>query len=92
MENKPHSAGYAKTDAYVGENRKLGDRFCVKGLQEFAGANESSVTVQLQISIVVLAVVAHRKWNFRVMDVSRAFLRSRPLKRDTCVKLPDWVE
>ena len=36
-------------------------------------------------------VIAYRKWNFRATDVSRAFLGSGPLKRDTYVKLPDRV-
>ena len=39
-----------------------------------------------------MALTAYRKWNFRVTDVSRAFLSSEPLWRDTYVKLPDGVE
>ena len=42
--------------------------------------------------MVVLDVTGYRKCNFRLMGVSRAFLRSVPLKRDTYVKLPDVVE
>ena len=36
--------------------------------------------------------MAFRKRDFRVMDVSRAILRSQPLKRDTYVQLPKLVE
>ena len=42
--------------------------------------------------MVVLAVSASGKWDFRLMGVSRAFLRSVALKRDKYVKLPDGVE
>ena len=56
------------------------------------GKNAASPTVQLQSIRIVLAVIAYRKWNFRVMGVSRAFLRSEPLGRDTYVKLPEGVE
>ena len=52
------------------------------------GKNASAPTVQLQIVRVVLGVIAYRKLNFRVSDVSRPFLRSVRLKRDTGVKLP----
>ena len=69
MENKPISSGRTKTGAYVDENRKSGARFCVKGRQEFAEPNASAPTVQLQSIRMCLAVIAYRKWNFRVMDV-----------------------
>ena len=82
MANKPISAGHTRTGAYVGKNRKLDDRCCAKGFQEFAETNESATTVQLQSIRADLAVIAYRKRNFRTMDVSRAFLRSVPLKRD----------
>ena len=68
--NKPIPAGYAKTGAYVDENRKLDSRFRVKGFQEFEGTNASAPTVQLQIIGVVLAVIAYQKWNIREMGVS----------------------
>ena len=92
VENKPISAAYAKKGAYVGENRKLDSRFGVKGFQEFAATNAAAPTAPLQIIMLVLDVIAYRKWNFRVMDVSRAFRMSEPLKRDTYVKLSDVVE
>ena len=87
--NKPISAGYTKNGAYVGENRELDDWFRVKGFEWFAGANSSAPTVQLQSIMVVLAVIAYRKWNFRVVDVSSAFLRGDPLKRETYLELPE---
>ena len=89
---KPISAGRKKTGAYVDENRKLDSRFCVQGVREFSESNASAPTVQLQSVRIPLAVIAYRKWNFRVMDVSRSFLMSGPLKRDTFVKLPQWAE
>ena len=42
--------------------------------------------------MVVLAVIAYRKWDFRAADVSMAFLRSGPLKRETYAELPDRVD
>ena len=57
------------------------------------GTNASAPTIQLQIMRVCLAVTAYRKWNFRVMVVSRALLRSEPLKRDTYAHPPKgWEE
>ena len=35
MGNKSLSPGHKKTGEYVGENRKLRARFCVKGFREF---------------------------------------------------------
>ena len=91
-QNKPISAGYEKTGAYLDESRKLDARFRVKGFQELVEANAAAPTVQLQSIRIALAVIAYRRWNFRVMDVSRAFLRSKPLMRNTFAKLPDGVE
>ena len=62
-----------KTGAYVDENRKSRARLRVKGFQEFAESKASEPTVQLQITGMCLDVIAYRKWNFRVMDVTRAF-------------------
>ena len=49
MGNKPIAAGRKKTGAYVGTNRKLDARFCVKVRREFVESNASAPTVQLQI-------------------------------------------
>ena len=89
--NKQISDGYAKTGAYVGENRKLDTVCCVKGFREFAETNASAPTVQLQIIMAVLAVIAYRKWYFGAIGVSGFFLRSGALKRDTYAKIPDVV-
>ena len=89
IKNKPLSAGYEKTDAYLDENRKLDARFCVKGFQELVEANAAAPTVQLQSIRIALAVITYRRWNFRAVDVSRAFPRSKPLERNTYVELPD---
>ena len=40
----------------------------------------------------MIAVIAYRKWNFRAMNVSRAFLRSWPLKRENYAVLPGGEE
>ena len=79
IKNKPITDGRRKTGAYLDENRQLDDRFCVEGFQEFVEPNASAPKVQLQIIRLFLSVIAFRKWDFRVMDVSRAFLRSEPL-------------
>ena len=92
MANKPNSVGHKKTGSCVGENRKLDARFFVKGIREFAESTTSSPSVQLQSIRLRLAVIAYRKWNFRAMDVSRAFLTAEPLGRDTYVKLPQGVD
>ena len=53
------------------------------------GNNAAAPAVQLQSIRIALAVIAYRRWNFRAVGVSRAFLRSKPLVRNTYVKLPD---
>ena len=75
----------------MGGNRKLDSGFRVKCLQEFTEPNASAPKVQLQIIRLCLAVIAFRKWDFRVMGVSVAFLRSEPLKRGAYVQLHKGV-
>ena len=58
IKNKSLSAGYAKTGAYLDENRKLGAWFRVEGFQELAEDNAASPTVQLQSVRIALAVIA----------------------------------
>ena len=82
------STDHKRTCPYVGENRKLDSVFCVKGPREFAGADTSSPTAQLQSIRLCLAVIAYQKWNFRVMDVPMASLNLEPLQRDTYAQLP----
>ena len=65
---------------------------CVKGFREFAESNASAPAVQLHSIRMCLAVIAYRMWNFGVMDVSRAFLRSGPLERESYVQLPLGAE
>ena len=79
------------TGAYLDENRKLGAMFREEGFHELVESNASAPTVQLQSIRIASAVIAYRKWNFSAMDVSRAFLRSKPLERNTYAKLPDGV-
>ena len=74
------------------ENRKLDSRFRAKGFQEFSESNASAPTVQLQSIRLRLSLIAFRKWDFRVMGFSRAFLRSEHLERETYVQLPKGVE
>ena len=88
IKNKPISVGHKKTGAYLDENRKLDAGFYVKGFREFAESNAYATTVQFQSIRLLLAVIAFRKWDFRAMDVSRAFMRSEPFKRGTYVQLP----
>ena len=42
--NKPLPAGYTETGAYVGGNRKLDARFCVKGFQYIVETNALAPT------------------------------------------------
>ena len=65
---------------------------CVMGFREFVDSNASAPTVQLQNIMVVLSVIAYRKWDFRAMDVSSAFLTCGHLERETYAELPDGAE
>ena len=60
MKNKPIAVGHKKTGAYVEENMKLDARFRVSGFQEFADANASAPTGQLQRIRVRLALISYR--------------------------------
>ena len=51
----------------------------MEGFQEDICTNASAPTAQLQNLRVFLAVIAYRMWGFRVMGVSRSFLKSKPL-------------
>ena len=75
MANKPIYAGYAKTGADVGGNRKLDSGFRVKGFQELAETNASEPTVQLLSIRVVLDVIARRKWDFRAIGRFRILFK-----------------
>ena len=92
IRNKPIAADHKRTGDYLDENRKLDARFCAKCFQEFVETNTSSPMVQLQIIRLCLAVIAYRRWDFRVMDISMALLRSAPLKWDTYAQLQKGVE
>ena len=88
IKNEAISTGHKRNGAYIDENRKLDAIFCVKGRRDFAGPTESPPTVQLQSLRLWIAVIAYRKWDFRVTGAPMAFLRSEPLKRDTYPQLP----
>ena len=68
------------------------DRHRVGGFQEVVGDNEAAPAEQLQSIRIALDVTAYRKWDFREMGVSRAFLSSGPLVSDTYAQLPDGAE
>ena len=74
--------------ACVGDIRKLDARFLANGCREFAGANASAHTAQLQSIRVELSVISYRRWGFRVVDDTSAFLKSVPAESEICAKLP----
>ena len=84
----PISADPKRACPYVGENRELDLRFRAKWHQEFADPIASAPTVQLQIVRLRSDVIARRKWDFRAIDVSSAYLRSGRLELDTYFQLP----
>ena len=88
--NKPVSAGYTKTGAYVDEDRELYAIFRVKCFREFAETNASAPTVQLQIIRAVKDFIAYRKWNFRAMGVSGAFFKVRTFKTRHLCESSRW--
>ena len=76
----------------MGENRKLEARVRAKGLWEFFGTSAIVHTTQLQRAISVLTIISYRRWNFRVMDVARAFLKSAHLGIVIYAKTPYFSE
>ena len=64
---------------FMETKKKLGAGISVKGFQELVEDSASAPAVKLQSVRIALTVIAYRKWNFRVMDFSRAFLRRRDL-------------
>ena len=47
-----------------------------------------SPTAQIETTRTICAIIPILKWNFAVIDVSRAYLQSHDLKRDVYVKPP----
>lgn len=78
---KSLSDGYAKTDAYINDKSESGARFRGMGRREFIPAKSSSHTAQLQSIRAIVTVISYIMWNFRIMDVSRSFLKPIPLER-----------
>ena len=88
---KPLASFYAKKNAYIGDI-EFDARFCLMGFREFGTTNASSSAAQLQNTRLSLTVISYRMWNFRNMDVSRSFLKSRPLERGISAKPPHGAQ
>ena len=56
--------------------------------QDGAGYNDDVPTSQLRSVRVLLSVIAFATWNSRVVDFSRAILKTKPLDRDLYVAPP----
>ena len=54
----------------------------MEGFQETIGTNSPTPTAKLPTLRVFLSVVSYRKWNSRVVAVSRAFLKSKHSGRE----------
>ena len=76
----PPSRTY-KTDAYLDRRIMLDARFSAKGFQDGIGGILRRRGRSCGVSEFHLSVVAYRKRNFGVTDVSRAFLKSTPIER-----------
>lgn len=81
----PLKAFRNKTDEYVDDQVMLGGRFSAKGFQDSVGGGgggggvlASAPTEQLPCLRLVLSAILYRKWNFRVTDVAKEFLKSKP--------------
>ena len=65
----------------MGENRKSNARLCAYGSQAFVGLNSPAPALQLKSLRDPPSTISYRKWNFRVVDVPRSFLKYGPLER-----------
>ena len=78
----------AQKRKHIGSGRRLGARFCAIGYLEGAGVNASERTSHFRSFRVLLSIIAYTKWNFREMDVSRAFVKTKPLAGNIYVAPP----
>ena len=81
MENKPVSSLEEMTGAHVDLNRKLDARLCARGFRETVTENVSAPTVDIATIRVALGIIPIKKWSFRVIDISRAYLQAHDLER-----------
>ena len=70
------------TGSHIDLNRRLDARLCVQGYPEEMTEDTQSPTAQLETTRAICAIIPIKKWNFAVVDVSRAYLQADDLERD----------
>ena len=92
MKNKPVSKIVDTTGAHVDLERKLDARLRARGFRETMTENVSAPTVDIATIRVALGITPIKKWNFRVTDISRAYLQAHNLERTVILQPPKGVE
>ena len=88
MKSDPVTIEKPKSPSHVDDHRRLDARLCVQGHPETMAEDVQSPTAQIETTRTICAIIPILKWNFAVIDVSRAYLQSHDLKRDVYVKPP----
>ena len=92
MKNKPVPSIEEMTGAHVDLNRKLDARLCARGFRETMTENVSAPTVDIATIRVALGIIPIKKWSFRVIDISRAYLQAHDLERTVILQPPKGTE
>ena len=78
--------------AHVDWDRKLDARLCIRGFLEDLDKSASAPTVCINTIRSILSLVPVLGWDFRVLDISRAYLQSNDLFRTVYMKPPAQTE
>ena len=90
--SKPVESVQLMTDSHVDTQRKLDARLRAKGFAETILNNCSAPTVSINTLRTIYAISPIKKWDFRVIDISRAYLQAFDLERALYMKPPQGAE
>ena len=88
MKSDPVTIEKPKSPSHGDDHRRLDARLCVQGHPETMAEDVQSPTAQIETTRTICAIIPILKWNFAVIDVSRAYLQSHDLERDVYVRPP----
>ena len=92
IKSDPVKSKAEMTGSHIDLNRRLDARLCVQGYPEEMTEDTQSPTAQLETTRAICAIIPIKKWNFAVIDVSRAYLQADDLERDVYVRPPKGAE
>ena len=77
IKEKELKVGEPKTGAHVSDTRRLDARLRVRGFEEEQVESVSAPTINNNTARAASSIVPLKKWEFWVIDISRAYLQSK---------------